>query len=338
MNKHFSNVGISALREASPLCSKDYAGALHQLRPVIPPWWMKAALWLSLAAVVLSTAVVLFSNMDEYVSAPGEVRPEKFELVYSRANGLLASVHISDRDHVTKGQVLARLDPWEANQKSAILEGEIIQARAELDLAQATTRKITASESVSKGSQQASTLIAGGYGQAVKDEASAREKLAFSSLTALETKQSLLLEESSRLDVIAPNTGIIISKTQRLPGEKILAGETLFKITPNEISELRLRATEDRVNLIQPGQVVRFRANNNPDRLAPFATGRVTEVALDRDLSDSTKGPTQPSTYRVSVGIETIPYPLALGATVNAEIIISRRPFWRLLFLKAAQK
>jgi hypothetical protein len=31
-------------------------------------------------------------------------------------------------------------------------------------------------------------------------------------------------------------------------------------------------------------------------------------------------------------------YPLAVGATVQAEIVIDRRPFWRLLFFKAVSR
>ena len=120
---------------------------------------------------------------------------------------------------------------------------------------------------------------------------------------------------------------------RRFSGEKIEAGATLFKITDADRTELRLYASEDRVNLIQPGQLVRFRANNNPDRLAPLAVGRVSRVARDRDLSTSEDSNSR-GTYRVSVDIEKEPYPLAVGATVEAEIVLERRPFWRLLLLK----
>ncbi len=45
------------------------------------------------------------------------------------------------------------------------------------------------------------------------------------------------------------------------------------------------------MNLIQPGQLVRFRANNNPDRLAPLAIARVTEVAATATLASKRMQP-----------------------------------------------
>lgn len=137
-----------------------------------------------------------------------------------------------------------------------------------------------------------------------------------------------------RPEITAPETGVILSTARRFPGEKIEAGATLFKIADADRTELRLYATEDRINLIQPGQLVRFRANNNPDRLAPLRLGRVTRVARDRDLSAS-EDSTASGSYRVAVEIEKEPYPLAVGAIVEAEIVLERRPFWRLLFLKS---
>lgn len=141
--------------------------------------------------------------------------------------------------------------------------------------------------------------------------------------------------EFKRLDIISPENGVLLATARRFPGEKIEAGSALFKVTDAARPELRLYASEDRINLIKVGQLVRFRANNNPDRLAPLAIGRVTEVARDRDMN-AVGNTTEQSTasYRVKVAIEREPYPLAVGATVEAEIVLERRPFWRLLFMK----
>ncbi|MCK9588222.1 MAG: ATP-binding cassette domain-containing protein [Terrimicrobiaceae bacterium] len=141
-----------------------------------------------------------------------------------------------------------------------------------------------------------------------------------------------------RLDIVAPGSGVILSTARRFPGEKVLAGTPLFKLTSNAGTELGLYATEDRVNRIRPGQLVRFRASNTPDRLAPLATGRVSEVALDRDLDSGQEEKAANSSYRIKVAVEKTPYPIAVGATVLAETVIDRRPFWRLLFSRRAQE
>ena len=59
--------------------------------------------------------------------------------------------------------------------------------------------------------------------------------------------------------------------------------------------------------------------------------------ALDRALDPTEDKSAIRSPYRIRVAVEKIPYPLAIGAIVQAEIIIDRRPFWRLLFLKASK-
>lgn len=381
------NAIATSHRRTSPLCSDGYRRGQAELPRVVPPRWMRASM---VAATMLTVAVTLFtllSPMDEYVTAPGEVRPAEYTYVFSTASGLIESIEILDGQRVTKGQVLARLDGWEIRRDIARLEGEIAQARAERAMARATARKVAAapvpaeflfsevemerqkeiqtlqqdylrrlselqktgaasatetlnlrlqliaSESLLKRSQQANELFKGEFGAASQSEAQERERMIDARLAALEVQRELAAGDLRRLEIVAPEDGVILATARRFPGEKIEAGATLFKITDAERTELRLYASEDRVNLIQPGQLVRFRANNNPDRLAPLATGRVSRVARDRDLSTSEDTAAR-GTYRVTVDIEKEPYPLAVGATVEAEIVLERRPFWRLLFLK----
>lgn len=379
---------ISAEREASPLCSNDFRQPLGRLRPVIPPIWLKAGLWAGGVATIICTFVVLLSPMDEYVTAPGVVRPADFAFVFSRADGILESVSLTDGMRVNRGDVLARLEDRDIRKEIVRLEGELDQARSELELAKIGTRKVTAapvppeflfsaleverqsevreiqreyyeklrelqrtgaasgsemlnvrlqliaSEALLKRSQQANELFTGDYGAAARDEALARERVNEARVRALESQLAQARADLLRMEILAPESGVIISTARRFPGEKIRAGDTLFKITGTEGTELRLYATEDRVDRIAIGQLVRFRANNNPDRLAPLALGRVERVATDRDL-ESDPDSENKNTYRVSVAVEKTPYPLAVGATVQAEIVIARRPFWRLLFLRA---
>lgn len=377
----------NSLRKNSPLCTDTYRTPLEELPPVIPPRWMKSSMFWGTALTLGVTLFTLLNPMDEFVTAPGMVRPADYAYVFSRSSGLIESIDITDGQRVAKGQVLARLDSWEVRKQIAQIDGEISQAEAELGMVQATARKVAAapvppeflfsevevarqkeiqslqqdylrrlndlqktgaasatetlnlrlqliaSESLLKRSQQAYELFKGDYGAASQAEAAERERMIQARLTTLRAKRDLAAADLERLQIVAPEDGVILATARRFPGEKIEAGATLFKITDAERTELRLYATEDRVNLIQPGQLVRFRANNNPDRLAPLAVGRVSHVARDRDLSTSEDASSR-GTYRVTVEIEKEPYPLAVGATVEAEIVLERRPFWRLLFLK----
>ena len=382
------NISVpNTLRKNSPLCTDLYRTALGDLPRARPPRWMRSSMFWGAALTLGVTLITLLNPMDEFVTAPGVVRPADYAYVFSRASGLIESIEIMDGQRVTKGQVLARLDGWEIRKQMSQIEGEIAQAEAELAMVQATARKVAAapvpaeflfsavemerqkeiqslqqdylkrlnelqksgaasatetlnlrlqliaSESLLKRSQQAYDLFKGDYGAASQAEAQERERMIQARLTTLRAKRDLAAADLKRLEIVAPEDGVILATARRFPGEKIEAGATLFKIADADRTELRLYATEDRVNLIQPGQLVRFRANNNPDRLAPLAVGRVSHVARDRDLSTSEDADSR-GTYRVSVTIEKEPYPLAVGATVEAEIVLERRPFWRLLFLK----
>lgn len=390
MTSDVQTPGTPGSRSSSPLCSKAFATPPSELRAVIPPRWMRRGLLWALICAILCAVAVLLSPMDEYVTAPGEVRPADFSLVFSKNDGILESVFVADGQSVERGQLLARLDPWEIHKSVERIEGEILQAKAERELAGANTRKveaapvppeflfsaleverqqeiqdilqnymkrlsdlqktgaasgteilnlrmqIIASESLLKRSQQANQLFTGAFGQASLKEAAGREAVAEARVKRLESDLLLARQDLQRLDILAPESGVILSTARRFPGEKVSAGEALFKLTGNTGTEIRLYATEDRVDRIKAGQVVRFRSNNNPDRLAQLALGRVTEVALDRDLQPEDEAKASAASYRIKVAVEKAPYPLAVGATVQAEIVIDRRPFWRFLFLRSA--
>ena len=72
--------------------------------------------------------------------------------------------------------------------------------------------------------------------------------------------------------------------------------------------------------------------------LTARSEGRVSEVALDRDLDPGQEAKVSDSSYRIKVTVEKSAYPIAVGASVIAEIVIDRRPFWRLLFFKALKR
>ncbi len=387
MNIRILDSPVSSGRHESPLCSDAFRRPLTGLPPVLPTKSMKAGLWATSVLTFACICLVLWSPMDEFVSAPGIVRPADYAIAFSAEEGILMDVDVTDGARVRKGDVLARLDETPKRAEIVRLEGELAVARAEAEVARAAMRRTAAapvppeflfsgleverqsevrglqedylkrlqelqktgaasgtemlnvrlqlitSEAMLKRSLQANELLRGPYGAAVVEEAAAREQVATARVRALEARLQQERLELERLVIVAPENGVIIATARHFPGERIRAGEALFKITDAEATALRLYASEDRVDRIRVGQLVRFRGNNNPDRLAPLAIGRVTAVAVDRDLETEPEARNQGS-YRVAVKIEHAPYPLAVGATVSAEIIIDRRPFWRLLSMR----
>lgn len=239
---------------------------------------------------------------------------------------LFSAVEVDRQQEITdiQQQYLRRLE--ELQRTGAASGTELLNLRMQL----------IASEAMLRRSRQANELFTGTYGEASREEAQAREAVAAARLTRLKTRLSQAKADLDLFDVTAPVSGTILATARRFPGEPVSAGHTLFKVTIADENSLRLYASEDRIERIEPGQLVRFRARNNPDRLAPFATARVVAVAMDRDLEVEQTDFSMDGTasYRVIAEVENQPYPLAVGATVDAEIVIARRPFWRLLFLK----
>lgn len=195
--------------------------------------------------------------------------------------------------------------------------------------------QVIATSAMLERSRQALALLEGDFGKATEEEATERVHLAEARLRELELRRDFLEEDLERCLIRAPRDGKVSAVTRLFPGEPVGEGVALFSLAHGDGWELRLYPSEDRMDKIQPGQLVRFRANNNPDRLAPLALGRVLD--LSRDLTGEDLLPdgqlTTTTGYRVSVLVQELPYPLVLGAGVEAEIILGRRPFWRLFFL-----
>ena len=367
------------------LCSADYLRSPEELAPSLPPPWLKITL---VAAIVFFLAVftlTMIGPMDEFVAASGEVRPAHYAVAFSRAEGVLKEVLVKDGQAVKKGDVLARLDSWEADKVIANTQNDLLQAQAELKMAHAVREKIDAlpvppefffsplererqqevkevqqdhldrleklqksgavsplellnqklqliaAESQLKRNEMAVALKDGPYGKASQKEAEEREQVIEARIRALGNNLKTAQEDRKRYEVLSTEDGVVLATTQRFAGEKIPIGSPMFKISQLDRQELRLYATEDRLQLIQPGQVVRFKARSNADKLAKPSIARVTEVALDRDLQDvSTDGAPQGS-YKVKASIESSAYALPMGGQVDAEIILKSRPFWKMM-------
>ncbi len=191
--------------------------------------------------------------------------------------------------------------------------------------------QVLASEALLARHQRAAELAAGDYGRSALAEAEASRDFAAARVRVLETRRQGLEEERERLAVRAPRAGVVTATASLYPGLAVHPGRALFKIAEPGPSVLRLRAGEDRISELRPGQLVRFRPRSNPDRLAPYATAVLVSIAPDRELDDDQA--TGAGDYLLDAGKLSAPYPLPPGARVTAEIVLAERPFYRRWFL-----
>ncbi|MBC8011527.1 MAG: HlyD family efflux transporter periplasmic adaptor subunit [Burkholderiales bacterium] len=191
--------------------------------------------------------------------------------------------------------------------------------------------QLLASEALLARYERAADLTAGAYGQSAVAEAKAAHAVAAAKVASLETRRSGLEAERARLEIRAPRDGVVTATATLYPGLAVTPGQALFKIAASGDVVLRLRATEDRIGSLRPGQLVRFRARSDPDRLSPYSTARLTRVAPDRALTSSLETD-QPGDYLVDAVVETTARPLPSGANVDAEVVLSTQPLYRRWF------
>lgn len=182
---------------------------------------------------------------------------------------------------------------------------------------------------------QAATLLDGGYAAAAIAVAEGRRAVAAAHLDGLTTRLAHLEAERERRIVRAPADGQVVSRAVRFTGEQVALGTALFKIAKGSATQIRLYASEDRVDRIKPGMLVRFRSRSDPDRLSRMSAGRVLSVALDRDLrQEDAERPQDSGAYAIDVAVDDLTA-LPLGAAVDAEIVLEARPFWRLFLIRS---
>jgi multidrug resistance efflux pump len=185
-----------------------------------------------------------------------------------------------------------------------------------------------ASKALLERYQQAAALTTGSYGEAAVEEANALRAVAEAKVATLETKLKSLQGERARLELRAPIDGLISATAFIYSGAEVKPGVALFKIAQPGAVTLRLRASEDRIASLKPGEKVRFRSMSNPDRLAPFAVATLTHITPERELTgtdpDAPKGD-----YLIEASVDKAPYPLPPGAAVEAEVVLGSLPFYR---------
>ncbi len=247
--------------QKSPLSYPEYHTPSEKLPRAKLPWWINPVALFSVAGTGLFSYLTMQGNMDEYVSASGEIRPADYTIIFSTAPGILHELLVRDGEEVQAGQTIARV--WFLPEQQAIDPGGL-----------------------------------------------------------------------RPFEVKSHESGRVVSTARLFQGERVLLGAPLVKLVRGKEREIRIYATEDRIDRIKPGQKVRFRVRSNPDRLAPPAYAIITSVARDRDLMPEDKAtPTRP-TYYVKARVVQAEFELPLGARIDAEILLTKRQFWELIFLQ----
>ncbi len=253
------------------------------------------------------TATIDQGAITQVVLATGTLQPVVTVNVGTQVSGTVLERRADFNDHVTKGQILLRLDP-------ATLQARMRQAQAQLGAAQAA---LVLARSTYERNQK---LVGAGFisaltldqGKREVDAATANVELGRAQVESAQTD----LDNSvirSPIDgvVIRRNTdvGQTVAATYQTPDLFLLAKDLRQMVIQTNVSEAD-------VGLIKGGQVVRFTVDAYPER---EFEGRVQQFRLN---SASNAGVV---TYTIVVDVENPEELLKPGMTAQTRIVVATR-------------
>ncbi|GGD94112.1 acriflavin resistance protein [Aureimonas endophytica] len=276
-------LGISALGLA-------VAGCQGETAPPVPP--APAIAFVAAQPVTLPQAVTL----------TGTIAARAENNVSFRTSGQIVERFVDTGDHVTKGQVLARLD-------ARVQAADAESAKAGLASAEAQAKQAAAAFA------RAQSLFGQGFTTRREfDQADQAQKVAAAEVEAAKARLASALETLSFTELRADADGLVTARDLDV-GETAQAAATVFTIAWDGPRDALFDIYE--ALLIQghepPAVTVALLADPSVT-----TTGRIRQIAPSVDPKTGT--------VRVKVGLESVPAAMTLGATVSGTGTLPSRP------------
>ncbi len=249
---------------------------------------VRAAILVALVAIVLLAGRVLFGrraptatryitadvahgDLRVVVSATGTLEALGTVEVGSEVSGRVQSVHVDYNAQVTKGQVLAEIDPVTLKAEATQANAQLAASKAAVDTAQATLTETT------QALERAETQLARGL-VPTKDVETARaaHARAKASLESAKANAALSAATSSsasyrltKTKILSPIDGIVLSRSIST-GQTVAASfqtPVLFKLAAS-LSQLELHVQIDEADIgrVREGMTAEFTVDAYPDR------------------------------------------------------------------------
>lgn len=251
------------------------------------------------------TALVDRGDVRVTVSATGTLTAVTTVQVGSQVSGTIAALYADFNDRVTKGKVLAQLDP-------TFLKAQVAQSEADLQKAQVQLQQAQRDYDRQKPLRD--------QGLASQAEIDATE-------TALEAARATVKSSQASLDrartnllyatIASPIDGVVVSRNVDV-GQTVaasLSAPTLFTIA-NDLSQMQMDASVDEADIgqVQVGQKVTFTVDAFPDRTFE---GSVKQIRLAPQTVQNVVS------YDVIVLVANSDLKLLPGMTANATFLVS---------------
>jgi HlyD family secretion protein len=267
------------------------------------------------------TTAVERGDIRVAISATGTLSAISTVTVGSQVSGQVTDVLADFNDKVTKGQVIAKIDP--STYEAQIEQGnaQIASAQAQLRQAQATLRnaKLDYDRKAALGGQQLVAESDVDLARAALDQAQAQVNSAQAQIRQQTASTQTTRVNLNRTVIRSPVDGVILTRTIE-PGQTVAASlqaPELFTIA-EDLSKMKIELAVDESDIgqVRAGQAVTFTADAFPNRQF---RGVVEQVRMSATTTSNVV------TYPVVVTVDNGDGTLLPGLTVNAEIEVSKR-------------
>lgn len=251
------------------------------------------------------TELITRGDISNTILAFGVLNPVELVDIGTQVSGKVEAVYVKVNDKVTKGQLLAVIDP-------SLLQTNLKRSRANLETAKASF------DMAARDLERSRTLVEKGY--IAKIELERAEQSYLNAKNSYQSAQIQVEEDEVNLgytQLLSPIDGIVVAQlvTEGQTVQASFQTPNMFKIA-GDLRKMKIAAAmpEGDISNIKVGQEVVFTVDAYPNR---EFTGKVSEVNLNPDTSYSTV------TYSTTIEVENDDLTLLPGMTANLTIILS---------------
>lgn len=244
-------------------------------------------------------------NITMTVTATGTLSAVTTVQVGSQVSGVISRLYADFNSHVTKGQLLAELDPTP------------FQAQVEQRQADLTKAKVTTANARITYDRQRRLAAAGLAAQADLDAARAQYEEAQAGVQQAEAALSQSTTNLRYTKIVSPIDGVVIDRAYDV-GQTVAASfqaPTLFQIA-QDLRKMQVQADVDQSDIgrIQVGQPARFTVDSFPDR---EFRGRISQIRLNATVAQNVV------TYPVIIEVDNPDETLKPKTTANVTIEVA---------------
>lgn len=267
------------------------------------------------------TQPVTRGDLTSTVTSSGTLYPLVTVTVSTPVSGIIKALYADFNSQVKQGQVIAQIDPATFKADADEAHGGYLNAKANVDKAQATLED--ANRSMRRYAQlvQDGSISQSEYDNATTSAATAKASLA-AAKASVEQYRGTYNKAKTNLEyttIISPVNGTVISRSVEV-GQTVAASyqaPTLFTIA-QDLTKMQINATMDESDMgkIQEGGNATFSVDAYPDTLFPAT---ITQIRNSYTTTSNVV------TYSVMLGVDNKELKLRPGMTANVTYIIGER-------------